>query len=43
MSLKLVLMNSLTASKMIEEGCFKWVKGNGYYYYFVDLEVNKFV
>ena len=42
MSLKLVLLHSLSGHKTIWDSCFKWVKGNGEYYYFVDLDVGKF-
>lgn len=42
MSLKLVLLNSLSGYKTIWDCCFRWVKGNGNYYYFVDLDVYKF-
>ena len=41
-SLKLVLLNSLSGYKSIWDSCLKWVKGNGDYYYFVDLDVYKF-
>ena len=41
-SLKLLLLNSLSGYKTIWDCCFKFVKGNGDYYYFVDLEVYGF-
>lgn len=42
MSLKLVLLNSLAGYKIIWDSTFKWVKGNGEYYYLVDLDVHSF-
>lgn len=42
LGVKLILLNSLSGYKTIWDCCFKFVKGNGDYYYFVDLEVYKF-